>query len=149
MPYVMVPVPEEHVEEVMQFMLRAMAKANQEDWDAEGLTTLFAEVDELSKTLLSVVARSTLKGDDIFENDAARAVQLSQRETLAIIRELNELAREENRPSLLTRKLTTEVLPNGRTQDRWAITMEPEIAPLVADAERADLASNPVTDPLA
>ena len=34
MGYVMMPVPEEHVEAVMQFVLRAMAKASLEPWDA-------------------------------------------------------------------------------------------------------------------
>ncbi len=37
MPYVMVPVPEEHVEDVMQFILRAMARASIEPWDQPSL----------------------------------------------------------------------------------------------------------------
>jgi hypothetical protein len=35
MPYVMVPVPEEHVQDVMQFVLREMAKASHVPWDDE------------------------------------------------------------------------------------------------------------------
>ncbi|MEQ8841470.1 MAG: hypothetical protein RIB98_10835 [Acidimicrobiales bacterium] len=144
MPYVMVPVPEEHVEEVMQFMLRTMARASQEDWDQENVTRVFGEVDELSKTLLAHIARATVAGKEIFENDAAAAVQLSSRETSAIVRELNELAREENRPSMIYRRPATEVLPNGRTVDKTAIVVDEEVAPLIVEAEKADLAANPL-----
>lgn len=144
MPYVMVPVPEEHVEEVMQFMLRSMAKASQEDWDQASVTELFAEVDELSKMLLSHVARATVEGKEVFEGDAAAAVQLSVRETAAIVRELNEMARDLNHPSIIYRRPTSEVLPNGRTMEKNAIAVDDEIAPLILEAEKSDLAANPL-----
>lgn len=144
MPYVMVPVPEEHVEEVMQFMLRSMTRAAQEEWDQEHVTRIFGEVDELSKTLLAHVARATVEGREVFESDAAAAVQLSPREAAGIVRELNELAREENRPAMIFRRPTTEVLPNGRTIEKVAIVVEEEVAPLVIEAEKVDLAANPL-----
>ncbi|MEZ5246724.1 MAG: hypothetical protein R2707_16625 [Acidimicrobiales bacterium] len=144
MPYVMVPVPEEHVEEVMQFMLRSMARASQEEWDQDSVTRIFGQVDELSKTLLSHVARATVAGKEVVEGDAAAAVQLSQRETSAIVRELNEISREENRPSLIYRRPTIEVLPNGRTVDKFAIVVDDAVAPLLIEAEKADLAANPL-----
>ena len=144
MPYVMVPVPEEHVEEVMQFMLRSMARASQEDWDQENVTRVFSEVDELSKTLLSHIARATVAGKEVFEGDAAAAVQLSPRETTAIVRELNEIAREENRPSMIYRRPTNEVLPNGRTVEKTAIVADELVAPLIVEAEKADHAANPL-----
>lgn len=144
MPYVMVPVPEEHVEDVMNFMLKAMARASQEDWDQAQVTEVFAQVDELSKALLSHVAKATLDEREVYETEAAAAVQLSQRETSAIVRELNELARELNRPAMIFRRPTVEVLPNGRTIDRFAIVVEEEVAPLIVEAEKADLAANPL-----
>lgn len=144
MPYVMVPVPEEHVEDVMNYMLRAMARANQEQWDQDNVTELFSQVDELSKALLAHVARAVTEGREVYENDAAAAVQLSQRETAAIVRELNEIAREANRPSMIFRRPTVELLPNGRTMDRFAIVVEEDVAPLVLEAEKADLAANPL-----
>jgi len=144
MPYVMVPVPEEHVEEVMQFMLRSMTRASQEEWDQESVTQLFAEVDELSKMLLSHVARAAASGTEVFEADAAAAVQLSQRETAAIVRELNELGREQNRPSMVYRRPSLEMLPNGRTIEKFAIVVEETVVPLVLEAEKADLQANPL-----
>ena len=59
MPYVMMPVPEEHVEEVMQFILRAIARASIQPWDAESITKLYGEVDEASRSLLAFVARAS------------------------------------------------------------------------------------------
>ena len=49
MPYVMVPVPEEHVEAVMQFVLRAVAQAALQDWDTESLTKLWEDSDEATQ----------------------------------------------------------------------------------------------------
>lgn len=144
MPYVMVPVPEEHVEEVMRFMLRALARASEEEWDLEAMTAIFDGSDEITRTLLSVVARATLGDKQVSDRDVAEATQLSVRESTAIIRELNELAREENRPNVLVRNPTTERLPNGRLTEKIVVAMEPEIAELIAEAERADLAANPL-----
>jgi len=144
MPYVMVPVPEEHVQEVMQFMLRTLTRASQEEWDQENITRIFSEVDEISKTLLTHLARATMTGEEVFEASAAKAVQLSNRETTAIVRELNEVSREENRPSLIARRASVEVLPNGRSTERFAIVVEEEVAPLILEAEKADLAANPL-----
>src|SRR4029453_8318573 len=67
MPYVMVPVPEEHVQDVMQFILREMAKASLVPWDEESVTVLFHEIDEANRSLLAYVARATLSGTDITE----------------------------------------------------------------------------------
>jgi hypothetical protein len=146
MPYVMVPVPEEHVQEVMQFLLRTMARASIEPWDEESIGRLFADVDEPSRSLLSFVARAAVGGGDLAESDAARSVQLSARETNGIMRELNERAREANHPSLLGRRTVPETLPNGRVTQKAVFSMDEEIAKLVRDAERADLLNG--SDPL-
>lgn len=139
MPYVMVPVPEQHVEEVMQFVLRAMTRASLQPWDEESLGALFSEVDELSRTLLAFVARSALAGEDLPETEAARMMQLSGRETLAIQRELNEVARQSDREPLMTQRMVPQLLPNGRTTEVRVYEMEEPIARLVVDAERREL----------
>jgi hypothetical protein len=141
MPYVMVPVPEEHVEDVMNFVLRAMARAALQPWDEDSMVRLFLEVDELSRALLAYVARATLAGQDITEAEAARMVQLTGRETIAIQRELNDLARQEGREALITTRTVPQLLPNGRTTERRVLTMEEPVARLVAHAERQELAA--------
>jgi len=148
MPYVMVPVPEEHVQDVMQFILREVAKASIEPWDGEAISQLFHEVDEASRSLLAYTARASMSGTDITQLQAADVMQLRTREVAGIVRELNEQAAKANRPSLVTARTVTETLPNGRTKEKHVLSMSDDVAPLVRDAERAELADvrPPVAD---
>jgi hypothetical protein len=150
MPYVMVPVPEEHVQDVMQFVLREVAKASQLPWDEPSVTELFHEVDEPSRSLLAYAARAIMAGADISEAQAAEKMQLRQREVAGIIRELNDRAAKANRPSLVAARVITETLPNGRTVEKRVLSMSEDVAPLVRSAERAELAdvAPPLTDPV-
>lgn len=143
MPYVMVPVPEEHVEEVMAFILREVARANLQPWDSEAISTLFHAVDEASRSLLAYVARASMAGTDISEAQAADMVQLSAREVAGIMRDLNETARDASRPTLLATRTVTETLPNGRTTEKRVLWISDEIAPLIREAERRELADLP------
>jgi hypothetical protein len=143
MPYVMVPVPEEHVQDVMQFVLREVAKASQLPWDEASVTELFGEVDEASRSLLAYAARAIMSGTDISEAQAADIMQLRQREVAGIIRDLNERASKANRPALLTTRVANETLPNGRSVEKRVLWMSDDIAPLVRNAERAELADVP------
>lgn len=147
MPYVMVPVPEEHVEDVMQFVLREVAKAKLEPWDAESVAAVYNDVDEVGRSLLAYAARAVTSGKDITERDAADQVQLRPREVVGVLRELNDRAAKSDRPPLITTRTVTETLPNGRTSEKRVLWMSNELAPLVVEAERAELAG--VRDPLA
>jgi hypothetical protein len=140
MPYVMVPVPEEHVQDVMQFVLREVAKASLEPWDEGSVSELFHDVDEACRSLLAYTARAAVSGTDITEAQAADAMQLRQREVVGLVRELNELAAKASRPVLVATRTVTEALPNGRTAEKRVLTMSDEVARLVREAERAELA---------
>jgi hypothetical protein len=139
----MVPVPEEHVQDVMQFVLREVAKASLEPWDEESISTLFHEVEEEGRSLLAYVARAIASGKEITEADAAALLQLRPREMAGLVRDVNERAARASRPNLLLARVVTETLPNGRTTDKRVLTMSDELAPLVRDAERAELADVP------
>jgi|SRR5262245_1572349 len=143
MPYVMVPVPEEHVQDVMQFVLREVARAALEPWDEESISTLFHEVEEEGRSLLAYVARAIAGGKEITEAEAANLLQLRPREIAGLVRDVNERAAKASRPNLLLNRVVTETLPNGRTMDKRVLTMSDELAPLVRDAERAELADLP------
>jgi hypothetical protein len=140
MPYVMVPVPEEHVQDVMQFILREVAKASLEPWDDESVLALFHEVDEASRSLLAYAARATVSGADITEAQAAERMQVRQREVTGILRELSERAAKANRPTPVSARAVSEVLPNGRTTERRVLWMSDEVARFVYNAEKAELA---------
>ena len=143
MPYVMVPVPEEHVQDVMQFVLREVAKASQQPWDEASVTALFHDVDEASRSVLAYAARAAMGGTDISEAQVADMLQLRQREVAGILRDLNERASRDNRPALVSARVVTETLPNGRTAQKRVVWMSDEVAPAVREAERAELAHVP------
>lgn len=140
MPYVMVPVPEEHVQDVMQFILREIAKASLEPWDGESVSELFYELDEASRSVLAYTARASMGGTDLTEAQAAETMQLRQREVVGIVRELNERATKANRPTLVYTRVVSEAMPNGRTTEKRVLWMSEDVASLVRDAERAELA---------
>jgi hypothetical protein len=143
MPYVMVPVPEEHVQDVMQFVLREVARASLEPWDGDAVSTLFHDVDEEGRSLLAYAARAVVSGKELSEADAAALLQLRPREMAGLVRDINERAAQANRPSIVFTRVATETLPNGRTVDKRVLSMSDELAPLVRDAERAELADVP------
>ena len=143
MPYVMVPVPEEHVQDVMQFVLREAARASLEPWDEASVSKLFHELDEEGRSLLAYAARAVVGGKELSEADAAGLLQLRPREMAGLVRDIYERSAQANRPNLVSTRVVTETLPNGRTIDKRVLSMSEELAPLVHNAERAELADVP------
>jgi hypothetical protein len=141
MPYVMLPVPEEHVNEVMQFVLRAVAKASVEPWDDPSINEVYNEIDEVSRSLLAFVARASVGGVDISAEEAAKKIQMTVRETAGIQNELMALSRDRNRPNLLESRGVQERLANGRVVEKRILLMTPEIADLIRAAEEAEIAA--------
>jgi hypothetical protein len=140
MPYVMVPVPEEHVQEAMEAVLRIIRQGRLTPWDDDSIDGFFRAADEPSKALLSLVARATLAGRQLTQVAVADTLELSQREIVGMMREINDLAREDNRPPLLAHQEITETLPNGRTRVAAVMSMPPDCAQFIQDAEKAELA---------
>lgn len=143
MGYVMVPVPEEHVEEAMSLILRIAARSRQVPWDQEAITELFHESDEPTKSVLSAVSRAAAAGTASIDNELADSIELKQREVLGIVRELNEAAAQQSRPPIIVVRMETITLPNGRTREQRILDMGAEMTLLVREAERADLEANP------
>ncbi len=143
MGYVMVPVPEEHVEEAMTLILRIAARSRQVPWDQEAVEAVFQEADEPTKSVLSAVSRAVAAGTTPVDHQLAESIELQQREVLGIIRELNELAAAQGRPPLVIVRMETVTLPNGRTREQRILDMNAEVTPLLREAERAELEANP------
>ena len=140
MPYVMVPVPEEHVEEAMEAVLRITRNARLTPWTQEAMNSFFAQLDESAKALLSLVARATTAGRQISQAGASDRLEITQREILGIVRDVNLQAQNEERGPLLISQEATETLPNGRTRPVAVITSNPEVAAYVQVSERSELA---------
>ena len=143
MPYVMVPVPEEHVEDVMQYILRALSRAAIVPWDETSISEVYDGVDEVSRSLLAFTARSALEGKDLHDAEAAKLVQLSTREVAGVMNELTVIARDQERPALISSRTVQERLPNGRVTDKRILLMDLDVAELISASERAELRKEP------
>jgi hypothetical protein len=143
MPYVMVPVPEEHAVEIMEHIVNVVARASVEPWDTESFMKLFAETDEATRSVLSVVARGVLAGRDVVDTAVAQSIQLGVRELFGIVREVNDVAKEGGRQHLISINQVSEALPNGRIREQRLLSMSNPIAALVGMAEQAERETNP------
>jgi dsDNA-specific endonuclease/ATPase MutS2 len=143
MDYVMVPVPEEYVVDVMRHVARLVARASVIPWDDESLVDLFEEVDEVSRTVLSLVARNASSGKDVSEEDVAQAVELNVRELRSIVRDINEVATRDKREPALALREVPVVLRNGRTVQRRMFTMNEAVARSIKAHERSSLGGSP------
>lgn len=143
MPYVMVPVPEEHVEEAMAAVLRIINRGRQVDWDSESTNQLFHEVDEAARSLLATVARAIIAGKPLSQRDVSDRIEITEREIAGLVRELNDQAADSSRPPMIMYQAVTQTLPNGRTREASVLTMPGDLAEFVREAERHELAAAP------
>jgi hypothetical protein len=147
MDYVMVPVPEEHVIDVMQHVARLVARASVVPWDDDAVVGLFEEVDEATRSVLSVVARSAVAGKELSDEDAAASVELSVRELRTIVRDLGDIALRDKREPILVLREMPVVLRNGRTVHKRMFTMTDAVARTIRAHERESVSAPPGTAP--
>ena len=139
MTFVMVPVPEDNVADVMQYVLRLINQASIEPWDEASVTDFFESVDEPTRALLSAVAAATLRDQPILESEAVSAIQMDRREMIGIIREVNDLARDAGRQTLIQARTIDEELANGRSRQVRVLAMADDVARYVVEADRRHL----------
>ena len=141
MPYVMVPVPEEHVLEVMGMVLRLAARRSHDEppraWDQEAVTEFFAKANEPTRGLLSFLAHPKRAGTEFIPPDIARALELEASEVSGLLGPLNRQFRRANRVPLFESRVHPETSPSGRTLKRRRLMMSEENARMVRAAEQA------------
>jgi hypothetical protein len=66
-----------------------------------------------------------------------------------ILRDLNDRAAKASRPPLMGARTVTETLPNGRIVEKRVLWISDDLAPIVRNAEKAELAAvpSPLGDP--
>lgn len=143
MGYVMIPVPEEHVEAAMAMVLKIVTRARLSPWDQDAMTSFFLELDEPSRSVLSAAAKAVLAGGALADRPLADRIEMPQREVLGIVREVNERAADQGREQVVVLIQDTQVLANGRTQDQRLVSIQADVAPLIREAEKAERAANP------
>jgi hypothetical protein len=140
MEYVMVPVPDEFVVDVMQYVTRLVARASVIPWTKESVEDFFDPLDETAKALLSLVARYTVADKEVGYDTATEALELSEREIKEIAREINDAARGNSLAPPLAANEASVVLRNGRVAKKWLFIMTEPVARMIRAHERASLA---------
>lgn len=144
MPYVMVPVPEEHVPEILRHVLRLVedeADGEEEQgstlrsWDPESMRDLFSESDELTRSVLSFLAQPGNTGG-VRPPQVAQALELQGRNLSTLLKTLKARAEEEYGRASPVRNRKVSVGEAGSRRIRFLV-MDEEVAELVREAERA------------
>jgi hypothetical protein len=141
LPYVMVPVPEEHVLEVMGVVMRLAARRSHAEppqaWDQAAVNEFFAKSNEPTRALLSFLAHPKRAGKEFIPPEIARAFELEASEVSGLLGPLNREFRRANRLPLFESRVHVETSPSGRTLKRRRLMMSPENAGMVRAAEQA------------
>jgi hypothetical protein len=136
----MVPVPEEHVLEVMGLVMRLASRPSHDEppaaWDQEALTGFFAKANEPTRGLLSFLAHPNRAGKEFIPPEIARTLELEPSEVSGLLGPLNREFRRANRVPLFESRVHLETTARGRTLKRRRLKMTPETARMVRAAEQ-------------
>ena len=139
MPYVMVPVPEEHVSEVLRLVLRLAgdgAADSVQPWDEDAITQLYAETSEPARALLSFLAHPTRAGKELRPKDVADGLHIEQSDVAGIIGPLNRHCHRVKRPPPVESRSVTVTSRLGKPVRRRTLVMHDDIAKMVRAAEQ-------------
>jgi hypothetical protein len=140
--YVMVPVPEELADKVLAYVSwkDAQAKAEPamtEGLDAAVLARVFARLDDASRALLAVAADAALAGEELTIPEAARRADVTAREAIGILLEVNGVVVNEGGPPLAFSGREVGSSAPGSPWDSHVIVVSGAIAGPLADLARA------------
>jgi hypothetical protein len=137
MGYVQVPVPAEHVVEVLRWVLfRAEGGKEQLQEDVVSVTRLLGDVDDLRRTLLINIANATVADESLRLRDLADDLGVDSETVTQILDDLNRHALNGGR-QLLELRREKIVGVYGQTASRSFVGMRPDLAPVVRSSAAA------------
>jgi hypothetical protein len=137
MGYVMVPVPSEHVREVIGMVLAKSSDSSKNAVrDHTRLTRLVEGSSDLTRSVLEVVARAAVEGSRLSLPAAAEAAGHDEAVVVAVLNEL-EMRAVSRSASLVTVEEEPRDGRPARSARTSYLTMRPERARLVLDTLRA------------
>jgi hypothetical protein len=126
--YVMVPVPVELHARVLQYIGWRASSEGATGWDPDMMATLYAGLDESSRTLLTRVARGVVEEHPVTLQGIASATRASTREVLGIVLELVQRFKALGGPTF---PLVLLDAPEGQSDDQRPVVMPKEGAQAV------------------
>jgi hypothetical protein len=140
----MVPVPTEHVPEVMQFVLRLISDQEQgqvvQAWDQEAANRLFLEADEPARSVLALLAEPGNAGRPVPQAEVADVLELRPHDIGGIVGPLNTLSKEVygRVPPIMSTDHNGQPA-GGRQLQRRFFLLTPALAEMFRSAETATL----------
>ena len=134
MDYVMVPVPEEHREDVERFLTWGVTMRKVPECDPEAGRRVVGSLDSGARAVLTIVTGAERVGNALSVEDIAHRAGLTSREIAGTIVEINDrFADAEATPFALTLKPRSDAEREHRS---WAAQRTVELAPGVGDVVR-------------
>lgn len=139
MGYVLVPVPTEFVLEVMRWVLfRSTDDPDQQgEPSADRVERLLTEVDDVTRRMLVLVARSTAGGEAAQLRDLADELEIEPSHLRDVITALNESQPLDDGRDVIEIRADVNVGVHGKRGTSAFVSMRPDVAPVVAAVARS------------
>jgi hypothetical protein len=138
--FVMVPVPEEHVLEVMAFVTRLAEQpapagaVPAREWDQEQVDRLVADANDRTRALLGFIAHRSRAGKEVPPREIAAGLGLERSDIPGILGPMNRQFRRVNLAPLFDSRVRTVTNAEGRPEKRRTIVIPKERARMVRTA---------------
>ncbi len=144
--YVMVPVPKQHVQGVMAYLVRRFKAEPQQElkpWDQAAVDHLFLESNEMTRGMLSFLAHPSRVGKEFAPVDIARALEVAVSDVAGLLGPMMRAIKKDHRQSVFESRMVSHVGASGKTTRRSSLSMSEEIAEMVRTAEKTAAALEP------
>lgn len=135
MPYVMVPVPAEHEDEVTQFVLKLTLAAAFDNWDADKARTLLERLDAFGRSVVLHAVRGSVDQELASDRTIAEALEVAAEDVVRCVNAVNELCAKNSWPALL---LVDRQVSDGSATHYLVVTGKPARLILQADRDLAE-----------
>lgn len=134
MPWVMVPVPEEHQAEFTEELMTLAMSTLMATWDAERVGTALDLLSADQRRFVVLVARESAEGRSMGLEALAAALELDPDTVIGRRDEVNRLCHSKSLPELVLFDPRPEISPTGESRPRNLFALGPSVARLVLDA---------------
>lgn len=146
----MVPVPEEHEQELMNFLYKLAVQAELAKWSPADVEAVRDAADEQARSVLHAVASATVNQEEISHLELAGSCHIGPDQVMAAVEQINGLGAQRSLPALILFESTWGTSATGERQERRNTVMSPPTASIVVRLEQeSDEAadSRPTTTP--
>jgi hypothetical protein len=136
MPYVMVPVPEEHVLDVMRLVLRrSRAQEPLMEWDSESVSEFLVDSDDDTRAIVLFVARATLVEEAIRIPGLSEALGLPVSTVLPAMGAANKRSLAAGRERILLMRSEAAVADDGTVTRVEEFAMPGRLAAMIVETD--------------